>query len=583
MLKFSFYFFILLQFAFGNIYGSLSKSNEKQVLISERIVMTTDRKVYIAGENLLYSLFLIDTRSNSLAGYPSIGYVLIRNTKGEVLGKSQVKIRDGKAAGAVYLSDTLHSGYYQVVAYTNFMRNGSEDIFFKSQVLIANRFDNDFFDLIVRKNSDSVEDEIIPVKSEESPLHVLSTRDTYQKREKAVIKISLSDKDIRYTDLSISVVGKNLVEERISKNTSRSAWVSKAAFFDVPRNDDKPLYLAENKNAELLGRLTDAEKGTPLGYHVLYLTSPDTLTNFEYSITDPNGYFRFPLPDYYNGKDLFIQARATEGETLNPHIIADSKFQAGASFSPEAWPVDSSLIAYLKESQNVLRIRKSFSQVPVQPVPMKIQSPPPFLYIVPDYTVAPADYAELNDFVEISREIIPALKIRKRDQDYFAEMLDLGQKRFLPSEPLIFLDGVLLDNISQVVPFGSRDIRKTELISSVWIVDHQELPGVLSIYSRNNLWKTVSLNKNNLRVKAEDYYELPEQHFPNYSIAGAQSREPDFRQLLYWNPQYRLSGNTTGMIEFYTSDHAASYLVKITGITDKGEKIEAWDEFKVAE
>jgi hypothetical protein len=316
---------------------------------------------------------------------------------------------------------------------------------------------------------------------------------------------------------------------------------------------------------------------------VLYLTSPDTVTAFQYSLTDADGYFRFALSDYYNGKDLFIQAAKKGGEQLPPHITVDSKFQSGKSFTPEHWPMDSSLISYLKNSQNMVRIRKSFSRLQAPPIPLGMPSPAPLLFRVPDYTVVPADFAELKDFQEISREILPALKIRRRDKEYEAEMLDMGQKKFLSSQPLIFLDGVLLDDISEVIPFGTRDIRKTELISSVWIVDHQEFPGILSVYSHQNLWKTVPLSRNNLRIKAEDYFELPKMNFPNYSIAGLSSREPDFRQLLYWNPNYHLTGNDTGMIEFYTSDNAASYLIKVTGITDKGDKIDAWAEFNVVE
>jgi hypothetical protein len=572
--------FTLFHFTVGFI---IAHGNDKQILISERIYLNTDRKIYIAGENLLFNLYLLDVKSNSLANYPSIGYVVIRNKKGELLGKSQVKIVNGKAAGAIYLADTLQSGYYHVVAYTNFMRNGSPDIFFKSQILVANRFDNDFFELISGQNSDNVfSDTLMSPSPAVKKVNIIPGKAAYSKREKASLKINISDRNIKLLDFSVSIVEKNLVEESlVAKASLVKARDSKGVFFDVSEKSETPIHLAEDKYAELLGRLTDLNSGSPVGYQVLYLSSPDTVNNFKYTVTNSKGYFRFPLSDYYNGKDILIKIRQNDGESLNPKIEIDSKFKVEGAFTFPSLPVDSSVISYLKNSQNIVRIQKSFSLI--QPVfkPRYITSTVPLLFRVPDFTAAPADFVELKDFVEIAREILPALKIRKRDNLYYAEILDWQKGLFMPPKPLIFLDGVLIDDINQIIPYGTKDIKKVDVISSKWIVDHQELEGVLSVNSYNSLWKNLTLNNNNLLLKAESYYELPNLYQPNYSIVDVKSREPDFRQLLYWNPNCSVSQGNAATVEFYTSDYAASYIIKITGISDKGEIVEGYSKIEV--
>ena len=370
----------------------------KTAAITERVLVNTDRKLYVAGENIMYSLFLFDTQTKTLVSYPSIGYVVVRNQTGTVIGKSQIKIRNGRANGFVNLSDTLTSGYYQVMAYTNFMRNGSPDILFHDQIMVVNRFDNDLFNLVTsssqplqkentvengfhinyrsvgefyqvvssianfdtlkpsfisavsdnntiylntikqsqdtflinkslfkgKTNSFSILDNsnnkvlqvIIPLNINENPkIEITPNQLKYKKREKISVELNLSDKSLQYADISFSVIENNTLEEA---NKLSSASFEKNGFDNNVKfqsEDGKPLFLAEDKTAELLGRLLEKPKGYGVAYHSLYLTSPDTVSNFQHSISDTEGYFRFQLSDYYNGKDLFIKVALSENES----------------------------------------------------------------------------------------------------------------------------------------------------------------------------------------------------------------------------------------------------------------------------
>ncbi len=579
MIKNKLIFLALMTFIFNLATSEIiADKKEKTFLISERILLNTDRRVYIAGENLMYSLYLIDSKANSLAAYSSLGYVLIKNTKGAIIGTSQVKIIDGKATGAIYLSDTLQSGYYQILAYTNFMRNGPPELISKSQVLIANRFDKDFFGIVSQRSLYSSEPVDSSFENRSNRINILLSQKSFNKREKCSFKLSIPDNHIKYTDVSVSVVEKNLIEEQFLRKEGKPVWVRKAITGIL--SDDYPVYLAEDRYSVISGRLMDVNNNE-IGYHVLYLTSPDTVTNLEYTVTNAKGQFRFPISDYYNGKDIFIKIKQNEGESIIPKIIIDSKFDFKEPFDPALWPIDSSIITYLKRSQDIVRIQKSYLQIQSQFQPKYFSKPPQLLFKIPDYSVAPADYLELKDFQEISREIIPALKLRKHDKEYSAEILDLKNSRYLPPNPMIFLDGVLLDDIKQVMPFGTKEIKKINLITSGWMVDHQELAGVLSIFSHNNLWKTISMNSDNVRLKAESYFELPKISNPNYSIIDLQSPEPDFRQLLYYKPHLQINSNNSSIVEFYTSDYSTTYIIKVVGITNKGERVEVYDEFEV--
>ncbi len=551
----------------------------KPAVIYERVQVTTDRKLYIAGENLLFGFYLIDTRINKLASYQSTGYILLKNTNGTIVGKSQVKIREGRTSGVIYLNDTLQSGYYQIEAFTNFMRNGSPDFFFRTEIMVANRFDKDLFGLVsgaTVPSTSTTSDYSIPISKE--LISLVPVKPICNKRERNGFKLIIKDTGIKSANVTVSVVEKNSVEE----NAVRNIRTIKGPLAQNIANGELPAYLAEDKYDELIGQLTDADNGNGLPNRTLYLSSPDTVANLNYTTTDSKGYFRFALQDYYNGKDLYIKVKKNGDETLKPKITIDSKYTT-KPFIPEFQPVDSSTLSYIQNSQDVVKIQKSYLQLESQQkTEFKSGTDIPYLYRTPNYVTFPGDYSDLKNFTEIARELISTLRIRKRDNINHAEILDYINGRYMDSDPLIIADGVLIDDINQLLPYGSKDIRKVEVISSEWYMDLQEFNGVIAVFSNNNLMNNIFLNTTfNIKIKANEYFQTPEFYTPDYSLTDVNAWDPDFRQVLYWNPDIQINKENEQTIYFYTSDYAATYVIKVRGIADNGEVIESYCEFEV--
>ncbi len=107
----------------------------------ERIYLATDRDYYVAGEKLFFNLWLIreESRRSPQSRY---AYLALRQN-GQVVERLTLQVRNGQSAGSLYLQDTLSTGSYEILAYTNWMRNQGEPSFFKSEIFIANRFDRE--------------------------------------------------------------------------------------------------------------------------------------------------------------------------------------------------------------------------------------------------------------------------------------------------------------------------------------------------------------------------------------------------------------------------------------------------------
>ncbi|MBW6498228.1 MAG: hypothetical protein K0B09_07575 [Bacteroidales bacterium] len=109
--------------------------------IRERIFLQSDRDIYVAGEDLLFTIHLFNSSGNP-STTSKFGYIALRSPE-QVIIRQSIELDQSFSHGHLYLPDTLSTGYYELVAFTNWMRNEGEDCYFSRQLFIANRFDKE--------------------------------------------------------------------------------------------------------------------------------------------------------------------------------------------------------------------------------------------------------------------------------------------------------------------------------------------------------------------------------------------------------------------------------------------------------
>ncbi len=107
----------------------------------ERVVVHTDRDIYIAGETLHYKVYLFHSEGRPVRS-SGMAYMVMRNGS-ENVNNLVIPLQNQQGDGNFYLQDTLPTGYYELLAYTHRMRAWEEPCFFKKTLFIANRFDRD--------------------------------------------------------------------------------------------------------------------------------------------------------------------------------------------------------------------------------------------------------------------------------------------------------------------------------------------------------------------------------------------------------------------------------------------------------
>jgi len=511
-----------------------------------RLICHTDRDVYIAGETIFFSLKIA---GQDPPGAEGIAYLVVRGEGSSLVTKVCIQTLDGAASGSINLPDTLQSGIYQLMAFTNEMRNWGEASFFRKEILVANLFDREL--KAFRFHDSLVEPRPIP---EDAPgISIRGLKQDYQRGEEVSIRLETEATVLLY---SVSV------REVCSFNPVI------AAKSPVHQGICESLYLQETDGQIIRGRVL-APEAVPSCR--VFLSAADTLVNLQYDDTDSAGWFRFKLPDYYQGKEVFIQAvPADPGKTFT--IELEDKFRLEQPFVPSARVFPPRLKEYLQESQDMFRVRRSYGQQP-PPDTLTIKKPVKDQYRVfdkPDQQVYPSDFEPLPDFREISREILPTVRVRGPLE---IQLLDEARGQYFEVPPALFVNGVYTRDVRRIMPMGSGSIHKVEVVNAQRVFGSLTFAGILALVTHS---KELTTEPGVHRMRPEPV--RPNTRMQHFQPLSGKTL-PDFRQLLYWDPAVTAS---SGQVSFFTSMHTGLFEICVESISPEGEVLREKKYFTVS-
>jgi hypothetical protein len=523
----------------------------------ENITITTDRDVYIAGDRLYFSLLLSEPE-NCKSDY---GYIELAGMAGYPVFKGCVRFDNGMTNGSVYLADTLVTGIYRLVSSTNTMRNSGPDRVARKYILIVNRFDRKFQDLL-QYNIPGSNGKIAGNPEEALPSDITLNKNTFRQREKVDIRIRIPDS---WDPKRFSLTVRQKAPLSFSRDESQEG---------EPALTESCGYLPEKSGMVLQGKLKDTS-GAPVGGGHVYLSCVDTLANLQQTITGRDGIFRFFLNPYYFAKNLVVKS----DNAFNGSIETDGKFLPEAPLTRECLRISGDLDQFLEKSQKYLTIRKSYLQEDhkEEKADTANRGYRPVLYDVATETVYPADFTYLPDFNEISREILPLVKTRKSGDGYVSSIINLSLNEF--TDMFIFVDGVLIEDVNQIMYFDSKIARKIETLPNIRFLGELRIPNILSIQTANREINRLSWKHPVVRFQADSilrhagYLPPAANTLPDYI--------PDFRQLLLWQPSLITDKDGYVNVGTWSSDCTGEFEIILSGTDEKGNSLVLSKDFTV--
>ena len=561
-------FFFIQEPPVFSMQQDISVSN--MIIPREDIFIHTDREIYIAGENLWYAAYLFDRKNENRPGKSRIAYIELLSSDNNPVVQKRISLENGSGNGFFVIPDTLSSGSFMLRAYTNWMKNFPPDECFYKRIDIYNPFKNSKFNKVLMPANN--------LKSDVSR-HIISVRspDACKQREKITLDITIDGSVVsspENTGLSISVsaiadsVEFMSIHDYVLSRSVEGEWsVSGSEMNDFSNKTEEEGYYMK-------GRLISHNPDVTLKDQLVFLSVPGKEAVFQYAVTDDNGDFSFMLPITRSRTDLVIQQAGYKSNNL---IRIESSFwDKYTEFEKHEDTSDFQLPANISEwSENhqVARIYGTTSAVEqvYQENEQKKQSG---FYGIPDMELIMADYILLPVMQEVFFELIPGVSMRTGKTRYGITVSNPFNNRPYNADATLMVDGVIIDDPAIIIEMNPEIVERIDIVRTEYVIGGYHFYGIVNVITKSGNFNSLPLPENAVRFQHSMFG--PEIPFvsPDYSTTEMKnSRIPDFRNTLYWNPSVEPDEDGKARVEFWASDYISDYVISVQGMTTDGQVI----------
>jgi len=480
----------------------------------ERVFVSTDRNVYLAGENLFCSLFCIETETMQPSCLSAIAYLEMASAETTAV-TAKIALLDGRGAGMFQIPAHLPTGNYLVYAYTS--AGGTENCLAGSRTIS-----------VFNTMSSSRTDVRIVSEEDYSPTYPADTSD----------------------GLSLVVIGQAksgmAFEIALSETHGKGAWTSFSVFriddIDMPENGGV-LAFAEalhkesgnkvNGIAEYEGEVLHATvKGGSATTAIL--SSAGSPTDVYIGKPDSDGHVLFYTNNIYGDRELVCSVDSPDAYLS----LEDSFLHPSAGTVPSlrmAPSIFSSLVARKTAAADTPAADTLVSFLPRRKDNLT-ESLSHTRYHLDDYT-------RFHSLSEIFTEIVHELSIGK---SHGKEIMRLGFKDpttgryFLRENIIVMLDGVVLPEITPLKKMDAMLFDNIDIFHGPFAMGGIPFDGIVNFVTKQNYVKMIDFPAG---VRVVDFKGVcaPVAYLGAAPVNGGQ----DQRMLLYWHPAVALGKEET--------------------------------------
>ena len=518
------------------------------------VVILTDRTFALSGDTVWFTVSCV--RDGSMPG--NVVHVLLENRFRRTVKKVMVVTVNGTGDGYMPLPDSLSTGMYHFRPLISSSRDKME--FTASSLSIINRFDNAVDSFPVRDMGRLTTHQTIKEVSfdisreyaapgDKVEVEIVLPANFRQSVRELVISAGLAIPDYNpgpawYTERphpGINARLKPLPPE--SDGFFIEGWVQSSGGMDFPERS------------------------------LVMLSISDTIPYFDYYMAGQDGYFRFKLNHTYGEADIYLQAIGDDGRERSVSLAGDLNITEERD--------DLTLVRLNEDAQRFAgdmlqaalyeRIFNGELFYRSSQLIRKDLYPEPF-YGVPDMRVIPAEFIELPDFTEISRELLPGVRFRQRGGGFTLQVLDFDGKNYFNNSPLRLINGIPVFSEKLLSHLKSSDILHIDVVRHERVFGDISFKGIVSVILREKSIGWLS-----------DQKGLSEFHIPclqipvkyNFQLADRNhvpGNVPDLRRVFLFE-KINLSLESHSFT-IRTSDLKGHVYIRLAGVTQQGDPFE---------
>ena len=532
--------------------------------IVERAYVHTDKDCYVAGEDIWVKLFVVDNRFQP-SYFSKVGYVEICDTQKPWV-QLKLTLENGSGAGKMEIPSHIPSGIYELSGYTRYMKNEGESIFFKKQIAIINvgqySFLTDRIELInpAEKQWDA--------KQEETNIRVKTNTDEYSNR--SLVQLSIDDLPENITDLVVSVSREDSLI--LLPEIDKQRWIRQVT--STPVNISSYPLIPEYEGHIITASVTPKPQGDRFMPNVAFVGKNIHYTNGQTNQTD--GIVSFYTTDVYGPQELVASVAPMQDEVRYQMSIL-SPFSESLPDNLPALQVRLNNKP-LKERYIGTQLKNIFVTDTIDDKPLLAS----YYHLHTPVRYDLNDYKRFETLGETIFEFVTELRVQRVDGKRKIRVSLEETDRYNISDALVLLDGVPVYEHEDLLNYNPQHLRMIDVYNNYYILGGEIFEGIVSLTTHSGNLPFFQLREDS-RLFIYDCPVLPSGlETPDYSDTK-NSREPDFRHTLYWNPFIKPLQEKSTQLSFYTSDLTGVFKVTVEGITKDGKMVYGTSHFKVVE
>ena len=508
-------------------------------------VLFTDRDYCISGDTVWFKVW--HPKLSEHTG--NIVRVQLDSKYNNLISEVAIKCNDSWAQGYIYVPDSLSTGQYFLTAFLKNINFTDLELENKS-LLVYNRFAEDISKIEIVQPNNTKQN----IKN--SAVILLSTyKKEYQTREKVDIKIDINP------GFNIS----NMIVKAALSDPLASGINGEYKFKMQNSNTFIPDF-TENNGILLSGKVTDIN-GIAQTDALVIISIGGTQPYFDYYVLGENGDFHFYLKNAFGSTDVVLQVVSNNAKQYKIQLENNSLVRKEI-VRVQSEILNQEQIDFINTAINAKFAQKLFNpSLPVQlsncEIPARFTFP---FYGPPTEQVIPDEFIDLPDFQEISREILPGLQYRLKNEEVTFRLINTSYRIFFEEEPLRLINGIPVFKNDLFVNLKSTDISYIDIVKKERIYGDLIFKGVLSVslYDKSNSWlaqqpNIFEFNVNFLQPDKKPGYLNDQNINPTF---------PDMRQTYFWDI---LNSNSLNDIAFTLSDRKGKVEISVEGFTGDNE------------
>lgn len=340
-------------------------------------------------------------------------------------------------------------------------------------------------------------------------------------------------------------------------------------------NESKLTFLPELGGLIITGKVLTNKKD-PVINTVGYISSPSKKSTFKSAISDNIGKIQFELKQFNNNGQIIAQVddAGNKIELDNPFVMHEESINGLNSLDITKLPKQN--LGTTHKNLQIQQLYQPHSNIQFK----ELQNDTIPFYHKADRTYFLDDYARFATLEEVIREYVTPVTLVKKKDKYQLFVYDEAYKKFFETNPLVLLDGVVIKDIDKLLEYDPLKIRKVDIISRQYYLGNISYNGIINFTTYSGKLEAFEIDP---AAVVLNYKGLQEQRIFAAPVYETQfqidNRTPDFRQILYWNPNFKFNQN--GNQSFYASDIPGKYVLNIQGMSSKGKLLNEHVYFEV--